>query len=66
MGRANLSLIHILKMDKKEEEKLLREAEKVLPRAYAPYSNYRVAAAISTEDGKIFTGEMCIRDSSYG
>jgi len=49
----------------KDEEKLLQEARKVLPLAYAPYSNYRVAAAILTEDGKIFTG-VNVENVSYG
>lgn len=48
-----------------KEEKLIREAEKVLPLAYAPYSNYKVAAAILTEDGKIFTG-VNVENASYG
>lgn len=49
----------------KDEERLLLEARKVLPLAYAPYSNFRVAAAILTEDGKIFTG-VNVENASYG
>ncbi len=49
----------------KTEEKLLREAEKVLELAYAPYSNYKVAAALLTEEGRIFTG-VNVENASYG
>lgn len=40
------------------EEKLilLNEAEKARESAYAPYSNFRVGAAILLENGKIITG----------
>jgi len=47
------------------EEKLYREAKMALPEAYAPYSNYRVAAAIMAEDGRIFTG-VNVENASYG
>ena len=47
------------------EEGLVREARKALPRAYAPYSNYKVAAAIMAEDGRIFTG-VNVENASYG
>lgn len=35
---------------------LLREAEDVLDHAYAPYSNFHVAAAIKLNNGKTITG----------
>jgi cytidine deaminase len=35
---------------------LIEAARAVYPNAYAPYSNYRVAAAVLADDGKIHTG----------
>ncbi len=35
---------------------LVREAQRVQPHAYAPYSGYKVGAAIRADDGRIFTG----------
>lgn len=49
----------------KEEEKLIQEARRVLPLAYAPYSNYKVAAALLTADGKIFTG-VNVENAAFG
>mgnify|MGYP001108162155 FL=1 len=40
-------------MDKKE---LIIEALKAQEKAYVPYSNFRVGAALLTEDDKVFTG----------
>lgn len=39
-----------------EESELLRTAEAALDHAYAPYSQFRVAAAVLLEDGSILTG----------
>jgi cytidine deaminase len=39
-----------------QRDALLEAACAVRERAYAPYSNYHVGAAILTEDGQIFTG----------
>jgi cytidine deaminase len=41
---------------KNEYAQLLDAASKVLEKAYAPYSNFRVGAAILTEKGNIFVG----------
>jgi cytidine deaminase len=40
-------------------------AEAALGNAYAPYSSYRVAAAIATDDGRVFTG-VNVENASYG
>ena len=44
---------------------LLDHALKALENAYAPYSEYRVAAALECADGSIFTG-VNIENASYG
>ena len=50
-------------MDKELE--LIESAKQVRERAYAPYSNFRVGAAVRTKDGKIFTG-CNVESASYG
>ncbi|MFB6183010.1 MAG: cytidine deaminase [Haloarculaceae archaeon] len=35
---------------------LVERAREALPAAYAPYSEYRVGAALETADGTVFTG----------
>lgn len=46
-------------------EPLIKAALEVRENAYAPYSNYRVGAAVETEDGEIVTG-CNVESSSYG
>ncbi len=43
-------------MEEKEYQKLIREALKAREFSCAPYSNYRVGAALLTGSGEIFTG----------
>ncbi len=50
-------------MDKDLE--LIEAAKKVRELAYAPYSNFRVGAAVRTKGGKIFTG-CNVESASYG
>ncbi len=49
-------------MDYKE---LIRQAEIAQERAYVPYSNFPVGAAVLTEKGKVYTG-CNIECASYG
>jgi cytidine deaminase len=45
--------------------RLLRAARKVMKNAYAPFSNFRVGAAILTSTGQVFVG-CNVENSSYG
>jgi cytidine deaminase len=45
--------------------RLLRSAKKVVKNAYAPYSKFRVGAAILLSNGKIFSG-CNVENASYG
>lgn len=52
-------------MKEKHEDLLIRAACKVRENAHAPYSHFRVGAALEGKDGKIFTG-VNVESSSYG
>jgi cytidine deaminase len=53
------------RVDAKLLDALVEEAKAVRERAYAPYSRYRVGAAIATRSGRIFTG-CNVENASYG
>jgi cytidine deaminase len=48
-----------------ERDQLLDAAKQALHRAYAPYSNFHVGAAVLTDQGQIFTG-CNVENASYG
>ena len=52
-------------LDPHIEEELVRSAKRAMEVSYAPYSNFKVGAALLTKEGKIYTGAN-IENPSYG
>jgi len=52
-------------IDKNEMETLFKEAQKAALKAYAPYSHFRVGAALLCEDGTVITG-VNVENRSFG
>lgn len=47
------------------DQELFRVAKATIPNAYAPYSKFKVGAALLTKDGKVYTG-VNVENSSFG
>ncbi|WP_036221365.1 cytidine deaminase [Mesoaciditoga lauensis] len=48
-----------------KNDELLKLAKEAREKAYAPYSNFKVGAALETKSGKIYTGAN-VENSSFG
>ncbi|ABL88257.1 cytidine deaminase [Pyrobaculum islandicum DSM 4184] len=58
---------HIINKRQKcgDVEDLIEKARAVINNAYAPYSNFKVAAVVKTKSGKVYTG-VNVENASYG
>jgi cytidine deaminase len=52
-------------LPKQQRERLLHAARRVMRNAHAPYSHFRVGAALLTSQGELFTG-CNVENASYG
>ncbi|MCL2213817.1 MAG: cytidine deaminase [Treponema sp.] len=52
-------------LNKERMDKLLIEAQQIAVKAYAPYSKFRVGAALLCEDGTVITG-VNVENRSFG
>jgi cytidine deaminase len=57
--------MHKKTLDANVQARLLRSAKQVMKNAHAPYSKFRVGAAILLANGKIFSG-CNVENASYG
>lgn len=48
-----------------QQKKLMRKAHAAMRRAYAPYSRFKVGAALLTKEGRIFQG-CNVENASFG